>query len=86
MRGLRRQQGKLKAARVVRVWRAAWHPITQDQEYLAPGGLAERYLIKTRQSCSCLGCGNRRRHEGISRQERKARDAAMAQMADVMND
>lgn len=66
MNYLRRQQGKKKAKKLLRIYRLRdkdykWQSCDEEQE--------ERLLLRTRKRCSCSGCGNKRRYEGLTRKE-----------------
>ncbi len=65
----RRLEGIKKARKVLRVWRGCFG---KKEDYYMDGGEAEKRLIKTRVPCSCLWCGNPRKHFGqVTRQEKK---------------
>lgn len=66
----RREAGRCRAQRILRVWRAqAWR---YAGEYDDDGPVARR-LLRTRAPCSCPMCGNPRRHWGEHTvQERRA--------------
>lgn len=67
----RRRKGKLKARRVLRIWRASAG--AQDTDLYAGDGLLAQGMLRTRVLCSCLYCGNPRRHFGqVTRQEQLA--------------
>ena len=63
-----------------RAWRRHQHQRTKLRRAMTPigkyflslGVTAFGQHVITRQRCSCLGCGNQRRYEGITLQERKA--------------
>jgi uncharacterized Fe-S cluster-containing MiaB family protein len=68
---LRRQLGLKKADKVLRVW----HSRDKYAYEYNPADFIEierQGLYKTRKSCSCLMCGNRRRWAGATIQERKS--------------
>lgn len=82
MRGARRQQGLNKVRRALSVWRSAmgsWE-IQRWPDLYSIGGEHERYMLYTRCPCSCLGCGNWRKHKGPTVQERKADESFAVQL------
>ncbi len=64
----RRQQGLKRAKKVWNIWKAIAY---RSEEFDCDNTLLRR-LYKTRVPCSCMGCGNRRKWEGKTLQERKA--------------
>lgn len=69
---LRRQLGMKKVERVIRVWKSRDKWVYRDNAEEVETQ-ERRRLLKTRKSCSCYMCGNPRRVEGESFQERKAK-------------
>lgn len=77
-----RRKGKLKARRVLRVWRAC----TPYPELYTDNSPLAQALLRTRVPCSCPGCGNPRRHFGeITRQEKLADIREQEQIAEYYN-
>ena len=71
----RRKLGIKKARRVLRIFRERSYYLHNRRdllEFYDEGGLYEHTLYKTRVPCSCMMCGNHRKHEGKTLQEKKA--------------
>lgn len=68
----RRQLGIKRARRILKIWRAR---LTHgfDDPYYKDGGMCERHLFQKKVPCSCVMCGNPRRHLGeVTVQEKKS--------------
>jgi hypothetical protein len=81
MKPERRYKGMLQVKRVLRIRRmttVAWYLDLYDDD----SAIARR-MLSTRQSCSCVGCGNQRQWEGGTRQERRADDEMEVQLSDL---
>jgi len=85
VRGERLRQAKKRARRVLRTWRststAQWERNRYGEDPYADDAPIERRMRATRCPCSCVGCGNQRRWEGPTRQERKADEDMAAEFA-----
>lgn len=68
MNYLRREQGKHKVKKVLRVWRAR----TDYPEGLADDSPLAQRMLKTRVRCSSWCCGNPRKRGELTPQERRA--------------
>jgi len=63
----RKKMGKAKARRLLKIYRALSNN-PNDSFYSEDGKFAKR-LQTTRVPCSCSGCGNQRKWEGMTRGE-----------------
>ena len=74
------QEGKKRARKLVRIYDAYW----RDPDFSYVGSRYEQTLVRTRTPCSCVMCGNPRRHyKGVQRltlQERRAADEMLSEM------
>jgi len=70
MNYINRLQGIKKANRVLRVWqtRDAW-VYRDDPDFVEH---ERQFLLRTRKRCSCLLCGNSRKHYGRTYKEKVA--------------
>jgi len=74
----RNLQGRKRARRLARIYRARWEDSYPDWDELVRG------IRHTRVPCSCTMCGNPRRHFGERTvQERRADEAMKAQLAEL---
>lgn len=87
MRPQRLREGIKRARRILRVRRMTWrHALKRWPDLLVDGGTQEHGLRFTRAGCSCVLCGNPRKHFGqVTVQERKANDEMDAQLDDLLH-
>ena len=81
MNHINRRAGQLRARRVLRILRSG--SMLHKRHFYADDSPAARRMFRTRTVCSCLYCGNPRRHFGkATRQERLARLREREQIAE----
>ena len=88
MRGERFRQAKVHVRRVLRSWRANQCPNSRqrDPDVYADNGRIGRRMRYARQPCSCMGCGNQRKHVGLTPQEIRASDIADCAHSEMTNE